>query len=205
MTNKIKINMFQLLPLFNNLEKIDGWLSFGEADLLVFTAISTCISLPPPHNIVEVGSYQGKSTVLLGHVVKSFSPNSKVHAIDPHEGVVSSAQNGLLSLPPTLANFNKNISDWGVRGWVDLINDYSFNVAWEGPISMLFIDGLLDYQSVSRDFYHFARFIRPGGFVAFHDYGGPYPGVAQLVNEVTGYGTYNFIDRTDNLVVLQKK
>ena len=197
--------MFLMLPLFNKLKEIQGWLDYEEADLLICSVLKACMELKPPHNIVEVGSYHGKSTVLLGSVVKAFSPTSKVYAIDPHEGVVSAINQGVQSLPPSLYMFKMNIANAGLSEIIELIKDCSFNVSWEKPISFIFIDGLHDYANVSRDFRHFAKFIRPGGYVAFHDYANHYPGVITFVNEILTTDSFIKIYQAKSLIVLQKK
>jgi hypothetical protein len=197
--------MFLLLPLFNRLNNIQGWLDYEEADLLICTALKACIELKAPHNIVEVGSYHGKSTVLLGTVVRSFFSKSKVYAIDPHEGVVGACGHDLQNLPPSLEMFNKNIADAGLNEVVELIKKCSFNVAWNKPISFLFIDGLHDYNNVSRDFSHFAGYVSKGGYIAFHDYISYYPGIITFVDEILKTNNYIKICNIKSLIVLQKK
>src|SRR5690606_6009616 len=87
----LKSTSMLTLPLLNRIKAIDGWLDDQEADLLMSTALKACIDLPSPHHIVEIGSYHGKSTVVLGNVVKHFFPAARVYAIDPHEGNVGAS------------------------------------------------------------------------------------------------------------------
>jgi hypothetical protein len=87
---------------------------------------------------------------------------------------------------------------------VELIKDYSFNVEWKRPISLLFIDGLHDYKNVSKDFHHFSDWIRKGAFIAFHDYAQYYPGVMAFVDELLATGGYKKIQLAVSLIVLQK-
>lgn len=194
-----------MLPLLNKLQGIQGWFDFEEADLLICTVLKACVELPTPHNIVEIGSYHGKSTILLGSVVKSYFPSSKVYAIDPHEGIVGATDQGLQSLSPSLFMFNKNISDAGLSQFIELIKDCSFNVHWRKPITFLFIDGLHDYENVSRDFKHFEKYIISGGYIAFHDYVIYYPGVITFVNELLNTDDYIKICHVKSLIVIQKK
>jgi glycosyltransferase involved in cell wall biosynthesis len=193
-----------MLPLLERINKIEGWLADKEADLLIATTLKACCALPPPHHIVEIGSYHGKSTVAIGTVVKALFPSAKVFAIDPHEGTVGAADQGLQKGAPTLEKFNQNIHAAGLEENVILMKDYSFNIDWKDPISFLFIDGLHDYPNVARDFWKFSPHVVQGGFIAFHDYADYYPGVKALVDEVLGSGQYERIHLAKSLMVVQK-
>jgi len=196
--------MVTTYSLIDKIKNIAGWLDDKEADLLIATTLMACRQMPEPQVILEIGSYQGKSTVLFGSVVKEYFPEAKVYAIDPHEGTVGAEGQGLHTTAPTLEAFNKNIHDAGVADLIELINDYSFNVKWERNIALLFIDGLHDYANVARDFWHFSAWVIPEGYVAFHDYSDYYPGVQAFVKELLDTGTYRTVNRAESLIVAQK-
>lgn len=196
--------MLMITSLIHRVKKIEGWLSEPETDLLISTTIKTCVDFPPQQNILEIGSYHGKSTVAMGNVVKSLFPKAKVFAIDPHNGVVGAADQGLQKLAPSLQMFRNNIEAEGLSDVVELIRDFSFNVRWSQPIHMIFIDGLHDYPSVAKDFGHFSKWIVPQGYIAFHDYADYYPGVMAFVNELLAMGEYEKISLAGSLIVLQK-
>lgn len=192
-----------LLPLLKKVNEITGWLEIEEADLLACSLLKICSSLPAPHTVVEIGSYHGKSTVLLGSVLQYYSPFSKLYAIDPHEGVVGAQGQDLKQTMPSWVAFSLNTADAKLKN-IEVIRDYSTNVLWNKPISFLFIDGLHDYENVSKDFFHYSEFVVVGGFVAFHDYSNYYFGVKKFVNEVLATGTYRMIACEKSLMVLQK-
>lgn len=196
--------MLLTTTLMNRVRQIEGWLDDQEAELLMSGAIKACIELPAPQSVVEIGSYQGKSTVLLGSVVKTYFPQGKVYAIDPHEGVVGAADQGLQATPPTLVRFKQNIESAGLSDVVETIKEFSFNVKWDKPISLLFIDGLHDYPNVARDFWHFADWVKQGGYIAFHDYADYYPGVQAFVNELLSTPAYHKVQQANSLIVVQK-
>jgi glycosyltransferase involved in cell wall biosynthesis len=190
--------------LLNKIRRIKGWLSDREAELLIAFTHKACQELPSPHRIVEIGSYHGKATVLFGSVAKAF-PEANVYAIDTHDGRLGAVDQGLQSYPPSFEAFKRNIENAGLCGVVHAIKDRSYNVRWKEPVSLLFIDGLHDYLNVSRDFRHFADWILPGGYVAFHDYAPYFPGVQAFVNELLATGVYQKINVVDSLVMLQKR
>ena len=202
--NNSNTNMLTTFSLINKIKNIEGWLSDPEADLLISVTLKVCKEIPSHQNIVEIGSYHGKSTVLLGSVVKEYLPQAKVYAIDPHEGTVGAIDQGIHSTAPTLEMFTKNIANAGLVEVVELIKNYSYNVVWQKPICLLFIDGLHDYPNVARDFWHFSNWVSNGGYVAFHDYSDYYPGVRTFVDELLFSGTYRKINLADSLMVVQK-
>ncbi|HEV3412131.1 MAG TPA: CmcI family methyltransferase [Puia sp.] len=196
-----------LLPnsIMTRIRKIEGWLTDAEAELLLAATLKACIALPAPHSLVEIGSYQGKSTVLMASVACACSSEAKVYAIDPHEGMVGAADQGLHSVKPSYDLFQANIREAGLSAIVETIRQYSYLVNWQKPVSLLFIDGLHDYLNVARDFRHFAEWVQSGGYIVFHDYADYYPGVRAFVDEVLQYGEYIKIWQADSLVVIQKR
>jgi hypothetical protein len=196
--------LLMTMPILKAMNNIDGWLEQEEADLLIAAGQCVMNKLPPPHTIVEVGSYKGRSTVVLGSVAKAVCPEAKVYAIDPHNGNVGAMDQCIQSHSPTLDVFNHNIEKAGLRDVVITVQSCSVDVVWEKPISFLFIDGLHDYPNVARDFWHFHKTVRSGGIVAFHDYAEYYPGVMTFVGEVLGLCEYRFLKKTKSLVVLEK-
>ncbi len=77
-------------------------------------------------------------------------------------------------------------------------------VAWQEMIALLVIDGLHDYANVARDFFHFEPWLADGGYVAFHDYAGYFPGVMAFVDELLAAGGYSKVHSAGSLIVLRK-
>ncbi len=191
-------------PILKRMQTIDGWLEEGEADLLIGAVVKAAQDRVEPLTIVEVGSYCGRSTVVLGQAAQALRPGSRVYAIDPHEGVVGAADAELKTMKPTLARFRDNVARAGLTGAVETIQRCSFEVTWNRPIHLLLIDGLHDYANVARDFSHFASFVAPGGLIAFHDYADYYPGVQRLVDEVLAGDDYCRVGGECSMIVIQK-
>ena len=191
--------------LINAIRKIEGWLSDKEADALFATLLSLADrKLPGLINVVEIGSYHGKATVLFGSIVRNWCPGARVYAIDMHDGRLGAEDQGLRVYPPSFEQFHKNIASAGLTDVIEIIRDKVCNVHLNKPVSLLFVDGLHDYANVYADFFHFSEWIVPGGYVAFHDYAGYFPGVMKFVNELLQSGAFRKIQHVDSLVVLEK-
>jgi predicted O-methyltransferase YrrM len=200
--NEIKKNDgFSVFKILDEIHKIHGWLSDREADLLIRTTFRACENSSDP--IVEIGSFHGKATVAMGSVLKAFYPDNRIFAIDPHDGRLGASDRKIEYVTPSFDRFRENIRRAGLEGVVKPIRDHSNNVKWDKPISLLLIDGLHDYPSVSGDFFKFSDWIKPGGFVAFHDYADYFPGVKAFVDELLT-GEFERFDLADSLIVLRK-
>jgi glycosyltransferase involved in cell wall biosynthesis len=191
-------------PILSQMKKVEGWLEEEEADLLIAASARSLMSLPGPHALVEVGSYCGRSTVVLGAVAKQLSPGTKVYAIDPHDGKVGALDQGVRSVAPTFEKFKRHITAAQLSDVVVAIQKHSYDVIWDRPISFLFVDGLHDYANVARDFYQFERWVVPNGLIAFHDYADYYPGVKAFVDELLSAGGYQKICLQKSMMVIQR-
>jgi predicted O-methyltransferase YrrM len=182
------MDMLRPLEIYQTMRGIGGWFSDEEGDLLLSAALAALGSSASPRNFVEVGSYLGRSTSVLGRVVRSLSPASRVYAIDPHEGVVGADGDWLHRGSETLTEFSRNMVVAGVADVVEPLIAKSWEVAWDKPIHLLFVDGLHDHDNVARDFHHFEGWIAPDGLALFHDYADYYPGVMRFVDELLAAG-----------------
>jgi len=190
-------------PILMRMKRIEGWLAEDEADLLIAATSKVLTKLPAPHAVVEIGSYCGRSTVVLGSVVKTVCPESKVYAIDPHDGKVGALDTGIQTMPPTLNKLKYNLAQADLSEVVSIIPQRSWEVSWDKPISLLLIDGLHDYTNVARDFFHFESRLLPDSYIAFHDYADYYPGVKVFVDELLKGGRYQKVACASSMVILQ--
>ena len=191
-------------PILAQMRQVEGWLTDEEAELLIAAAVRALRTFPPSHAIVEVGNYCGRSTVVLASVVAVLAPKARVHAIDPHEGEVGGVDIGIETPDPTLDRFRENLARAGVSRCVVPVRRRSHEVDWSGPIAMLLIDGLHEYQNCARDFRHFESSLAEGGCVAFHDYES-WPGVTAFVDELERTDAYDRVKRAGSMVVLRRR
>ncbi len=151
---------------FEELTKnVNGFLGAGEAYFLYNTA-KKCSGKGV---IVEIGSWQGKSTIVLGRGSQAGN-NVKIYAIDPH--TVSSVIQNLKQKRSTFNIFQKNIHQFNVDNVIIPMVNTSREVGktWKNlPIEFLWIDGAHDYQNVRLDFFTWNPFLIEGGIIAFHD------------------------------------
>lgn len=175
-------------------KRIDGWFTFAESLELYEMARKGLLISP---SILEIGSYKGKSTSVLGRACKD-SGYGKVYAVDPHAGHLW--QNAP-DLPPTLAAFQANIRAAELEQYVVALVMKSAEVHGIDPVGAVFIDGLHDYENVRADFQVATRFLAPGGYISFHDMNenGPF----RVVNEALETGLYERVSRVDELGVLR--
>ena len=128
----------------------------------------------------------------------------KLYAVDPHNGEVSATDGGVQRFEPTFERFLNNITATGLGDTVVVLRKHSWEVEWTEPLALLFIDGLHDYANVSRDFAHFERTLRPGAYVAFHDYADFFPGVKLFVNELLQRGDFLQVHCAGTLILLRR-
>jgi predicted O-methyltransferase YrrM len=180
---------------------VDGLIAHHEGALLYETAIKA-LSDAGSKNIVEIGSFLGRSTTVLAGAAEEV-PDAKVYAIDPHEGEMMQPGDVVQKGPPTFERFLENISKVGLAHMVVPIRKKSCNVEWSTPIRFLFLDGFHDYRSVSSDYDHFRRHLEPGGYVAIHDYRDGFPGVDSFVDGMVEVGELRTEARAGSLVVFK--
>jgi hypothetical protein len=175
--------------MLDQMETIPGWYDRQEGALLESAALGA-----PSGACVEIGSYHGRSTVVLASVRFTTS-------IDPHEGISVKGGSGT----PTLEAFEANASRCGVRDNIAIVRQPAQDVAWRGSsIGMLHIDGLHDYENARGDFEHFRPFLAKEAIVCFHDYLNiDLPDVARVVDELVSEGVLERVAHAGSLVVLR--
>jgi predicted O-methyltransferase YrrM len=150
---------------------IDGWLGIREAVALYDLARGLPEKNPV---IVEIGSWVGKSSVVLGKGVRQKTAPA-LYCIDPFNAE-SDAESQLPNVAarmraPLRTVFERNIRRAGVASTIRILQGMSFEFAdkIQVPIDLLFIDGNHSYDSALRDYLDWAPLVRRGGIIAFHD------------------------------------
>lgn len=167
---------------------IPGWLSEGQARML-WDAVRR---LPPGATVVEIGSHQGRSTVILGHAARAVGV--RVVAIDAF------VDGRLFGGARTRTRFEANIAAAGLTGVVELVVGYSTKLrrSWTRPIDLLYIDGKHDYWTYVDDL-RWSVHLPPDGEILVHDcFSSIGVTVGTLVKVLAG-ARYSYVDRSRSL------
>lgn len=173
--------------------QVHGFISLNEAALLYKLASE----VPSGGTIVEIGSYQGRSTVCLGLGAKD--AHAEFYTIDGHEDyIVDGTHYGMHDHAALL----KNLVDFNVADVTRIIDMQSYGAGYGYATDLLWIDGSHDYNDVKWDFDHYSRCVIAGGKVLLHDTAGYHPGVTQALSEILAEGRWVVSEKVDAITVL---
>jgi predicted O-methyltransferase YrrM len=146
---------------------VEGWMSPGQASTL-YDAARRC---PAGGTIVEIGSFQGRSTIVLASAAP---PDVSVIAIDPHAGNDRGPQeiDGYAdAAADDHAVFLANLERAGVADRVRHIRKFSDDALTEvdAPIDVLYIDGAHRYGPARADIRNWGARVTDGGTMLIHD------------------------------------
>ncbi|QZZ19066.1 class I SAM-dependent methyltransferase [Leptothermofonsia sichuanensis E412] len=191
---------------------IPGWVLEKEAIAL----IEVSYNLPPDPVIVEVGSFVGKSAVLLAGARK-LKGSGIVHCIDPFD-----ASGDPFSVPfylrvakrrsiPLEQWFAENIERIGLSPWVKAYKATGQEIGktWTTPIDFLYLDGDQTPEGARETYELFAPYLKPGGWIALHntadrDYDPGHDGNYRLVQEIIQEPEYTDKYRIDMTTFARK-
>jgi predicted O-methyltransferase YrrM len=148
-------------------ENVEGWLSPSQAQRLWMRARE----LPPGASLVEIGSYRGRSAIVLA---RGAPPGATLIAIDPHAGndrgpreIRGSAAEGDADHRAFLANLERA----GVAGVVRHVRRPSQEAHRDvdAPVDLLYVDGAHRFGPASADLASWGERVRPGGTLLVHD------------------------------------
>lgn len=186
---------FPISQLYQFVDSVSGWLSSAEQTaLLHLPALVDHLD----GEIVEIGSFKGKSTVALGLGSKWISEKKRtIFAIDPF------ITNGYYR--DYYKEFESNILIYRLANYVSPIKKFSHEAIEDCPesIAALFVDGDHSYAGVKRDIELYTPRVVPGGFIAFHDYT-VYSDVRRAVDELCESTEYVLVCDYDSLRLLRK-
>ena len=170
---------------------VAGWFGPLEGRLLYRLAAQA----DPRGCIVEIGSWHGRSTVWLAAGALA-GRGARVYAVDPHRGTPLRGKGETTEIA-----LRQNLERAGVAGTVEVVVATSEDAAsgWGRPVSLLFIDGDHEYESVRRDFELWQEHLLPDAVVALHDtfvVPGPERVVRELLIASPGYTDFAHAETT---------
>ena len=138
-------------------DDIEGWLTRDQA-LVLFEAAE---SLPDGGAVVEIGSHQGRSTLVLA---AGLPRGGRLVAVDPFD------PGWRYGGPSTRDRLLAHLEAGGVADRVEVVADTSraARTAYDGPVDLLYIDGKHDYWTVCDDL-RWADRVPDGGVLLVHD------------------------------------
>lgn len=136
---------------------VGGFLSDREIRFLALLSVSPLAD----GEILEIGSFEGKSTVVLARGAQLVG-DARISAVDP---LIAEWYN------TARKTIDTNLADAGVESYVDFHQQFSYELApqWDQPLRLLWIDGDHSYAGASTDYKCFAHHLADGGIIAFHD------------------------------------
>lgn len=146
---------------------VDGWLTDAQARRLW----SRANELAPPARIVEIGSYRGRSAIVLAHAAPD---GVEVLAIDPHAG----NDRGPQQIHGTEEEgerdhrlFKANLERAGVSHRVKHLRLPSEEAIREvaGELAMVYVDGAHGYRPARDDIAGWSARVPAGGKLLVHD------------------------------------
>lgn len=150
-----------------DIRDVNGWLSDAQARRLWDRASE----LVAPARIVEIGSFQGRSTIVLA---RAAAEGIEIVAIDPHAGNDRGPQE-IEGFEAEAADDNKtfeaNLTAAGVRDRVRHVRRFSNEAHGdvEGAIDLLYIDGAHRFAPARDDIVQWGARVRAGGTMLIHD------------------------------------
>lgn len=134
-------------------------------------ALYSSLDLAPDSVAVEVGCWTGESAEVACQFVGT------LHCVDPwpepHWADKEPVFDARMALRPNVRKIKKPSHEAS--------EDFE-----DEALDLVYLDGLHDYPHVTRDLLCWVRKVKPGGWVAGHDYDDEHPGVVRAVNEILG-------------------
>ena len=173
-------------------DAVPGWLTRDQGRLLHDEAVR----LGPGSVALEIGSHQGRSTIVLAAALVGRS--SRLIAMDPF------VEGRLFGGTPTRTKFEQHVREAGVADNVELVPDYSTRArpTWERPLDLLYIDGKHDYWTVSDDL-RWAAHLPQDAAVLIHDAFSSIGVTLGLVRHVLGSRTLAYEGRAGSLALFR--
>ncbi len=178
---------------------VDGWMTPGQASTL-FDAARRC---PAAGTIVEIGSFRGRSTVVLA----SAAPiGAQIIAIDPHAGNDRGPQeiDGFeQEASDDHAVFLANLEQAGVAERVEHLRMFSDAALdhVDGSIDVLYIDGAHRYAPALADIRAWGARVADGGTMLIHDSFSSIGVTGAIVRQLVPGTRFRYVGRSRSMTI----
>jgi len=178
----------------------EGWLTDGQAARLWAAGARA----RPAGPVVEIGSFRGRSTVVLARAAGA------VVAIDPHAG----GDRGPQQIAPEAARgdadrdaFLANLAAAGVAGRVRHVRRPSSDAHGDvsGALSLLYVDGAHRFGPARADLAGWGGRVMPGGTMLVHDAFSSIGVTLALLVVCAGSREWRYVGRTGSLAEYERR
>ncbi len=175
----------------------DGWMTDDQGRRL-HAAAARC---PPGGRIVEIGSFRGRSTIVLGAAAP---PGVEIVAIDPHAGTDRGPEE-IAGFAPEAATdrdvFQANLARAGVADRIRHVDRFSADAHGDvaGTIDVLYIDGAHRYRPARADVRDWGGRVADGGTLLIHDAFSSVGVTAAIMRELVGGRRMRYVGRSRSL------
>ena len=182
-------SILDLAILENMAHKIPGM--SNPPDLKILSAL--CFYQTQVGDVVEIGSWQGRSTVFLKYATDS-SNNGQFFAIDNFKGNIGFEKEymvGASDLSDLKSNFLLNMRNAGIKdiSLLDMKSEEAV-LSLKKQIRFLFIDGDHSPEGVMQDVKLFYPHLVESAIVVFDDFAAHVPGVLNVATEYLSDGRF---------------
>jgi MMP 1-O-methyltransferase len=188
-----------------NADSVQGMIAKSESDALLF--LSTFQE--KRGNIVEIGSWLGKSTIYLAKGC-SLTGNGIVYAVDHFKGNLGKEKfyfGDKTSEETIIEDFKQNLKNAGVYGYVKpmVMSSEKATKIIDEDLRAVFIDGDHTYEGVLNDIELWQNKVLSGGYLIFHDYSNHFSGSMKAIDEfLNNSDSFKIVLLIDSLLVSKK-
>lgn len=178
---------------------VEGWMTRGQSDALYEAAARA----PRGGTIVEIGSFQGRSTIVLATAA---DPSVRIVAVDPHAGNDRGPQeiDGFVAeAADDHARFNANLAAAGVADRVTHLRKFSHDALGDvaGAIDVLYIDGAHRYAPARADIAEWGQRVNRGGTLLIHDSFSSIGVTLAILRELVWSSRFRYVGRSRSLAI----